>query len=75
MIVIKNAECKDLRHDRTPLSILELQSKAGINYKYNDERISIITTPNPDMLINDKAKVNIIKIFKRIFETVKNFYW
>ncbi|MBR4632567.1 MAG: response regulator [Elusimicrobia bacterium] len=57
------------------VKFVELQSKAGINYKYNDERISIITTPNPDMLINDKAKVNIIKIFKRIFETVKNFYW
>ena len=57
------------------VKLVELQSKAGINYKYNDERISIITTPNPDMLINDKAKVNIIKIFKRIFETVKNFYW
>ena len=40
------------------VKLVELQSKAGINYKYNDERISIITTPNPDMLINDKAKVN-----------------
>ena len=55
--------------------LVELQSKGGINYKFNDELVSVITTPNPDMLVTGEAKVGFIKKIKRAVVAVKNFYW
>ena len=55
--------------------LIELQSKGGITYKYNDELVSVITTPNPDMLVTGEAKVGFAKKVKRAVEAVKNFYW
>ena len=55
--------------------LVELQSKGGINYKFNDELVSVITTPNPDMLVMGEAKVGFIKKIKRAVVAVKNFYW
>ncbi len=55
--------------------LIELQSKGGITYKYNDELVSVITTPNPDMLVTGEAKVGLGKKIKRAVEAVKNFYW
>lgn len=55
--------------------LVELQSKGGITYKFNDELVSVITTPNPDMLVTGEAKVGFITKIKRAVAAVKNFYW
>lgn len=55
--------------------LIDLQSKGGITYKFNDELVSVITTPNPDMLVTGEAKVGFAKKVKRAVAAVKNFYW
>lgn len=55
--------------------LVELQAKGGINYVFNDELVSVITTPNPDMLVTGEAKVGLITKIKRAVLAVKNFYW
>ncbi|MBO7612187.1 MAG: response regulator [Elusimicrobia bacterium] len=55
--------------------LIELQSKGGISYKFNDQLVSVVTTPNPDMLVTGEAKVGFIKKVKRAVSAVKNFYW
>jgi len=57
--------------------LVDLQSKQGITYTASsgDEHVSIITTPNPDMLVSEETKVSFGKKVKKFILAVKNFYW
>lgn len=57
--------------------LVELQSKQGITYSASsgDEHVSIITTPNPDMLVSAETKISFGKKVKKFILAVKNFYW
>lgn len=57
--------------------LVELQSKQGITYTASsgDEHVSIITTPNPDMLVSAETKISFGKKVKKFILAVKNFYW
>ena len=57
--------------------LVDLQSKQGITYSATagDEQVSVITTPNPDMLVSGETKVSFGKKVKRFILAVKNFYW
>jgi len=57
--------------------LVDLQSKQGIKYTASsaDEQVSIITTPNPDMLISAETKLSFSKKVKKFILAVKNFYW
>ncbi len=57
--------------------LVDLQSKQGITYTASagDEHISVITTPNPDMLVSGETKLSFSKKVKRFMLAVKNFYW
>lgn len=57
--------------------LVDLQSKQGIKYTASsaDEQVSIITTPNPDMLVSAETKLSFGKKVKKFILAVKNFYW
>lgn len=57
--------------------LVDLQSKQGIKYTASsaDEQVSIITTPNPDMLVSAETKLSFSKKVKKFILAVKNFYW
>ena len=56
--------------------LIELHTKNEIKYLFKDEDFSIITTPNPDMLLlSRKNKNNLSESIKKFFLAIKNFYW
>lgn len=66
--------------DKTELHIskqklAEMISKKSIDYTSNDEKVTIITAPNPDVLVEGKIRGGLFKGLKKIFMGIKNYYW
>ena len=55
--------------------IAEMVSKRTINYLFNDEKVSIITAPNPNILVEGKSGGGIVSLIKNFFVGIKNYYW
>lgn len=55
--------------------LAEMVSKRSIDYVFNDEKFSIITAPNPDILVDGKSSGGIFKSFKKFLVGIKNYYW
>ncbi len=55
--------------------VTEMVTKKTVDYLFNDEKISIITAPNPNILVEGKSKGGFFKGIKKFFVGVKNYYW
>lgn len=64
---------KDLYDSRQKVS--ELVSKRSIDYMFNDEKVSIITASDPNILVDGKSKGGLFKSIKKFFVGIKNYYW
>lgn len=73
-IILKIVEEKELFY-KSKTKLIECQAKNQIQYLFNDEQISIVTAPNPDILVYDEKKFKLFDKVKKIIKVVKNFYW
>ena len=64
---------KNLYDSRQILS--EMIAKKTVDYLFNDEAISIITAPNPNILVDGQSKGGFFKNIKKFFIGLKNYYW
>ena len=64
---------KDLYNSRQILS--EMMAKKIFDYKFNDEKVAIITAPDPNILADGKSKGGLLKSIKKFFIGLKNYYW
>ena len=64
---------KDLYNSRQILS--EMMAKKIFDYKFNDEKVAIITAPDPNILADGKSKGGLLKSIKKFFVGLKNYYW
>ena len=53
----------------------EMVTKKTVDYLFNDEKISIITAPNSNILEEGKSKGGFFKSIKKFFVGIKNYYW
>lgn len=59
----------------TRQKVTEMVTKRSVDYLLNDEKIAVITAPNPNVLLEGKSKGSFIKSVKKFFVGVKNYYW
>ena len=72
--IYKIMEDKDvLFKSRKKLS--ELVSTNSIEYSYSDDKISIISTPDTNVLADGSVKTGFFKKIKNFFISIKNYYW
>lgn len=64
---------KDIYNSKQKLA--EMVSKKSIDYIFNDEKISVITAPNPDILVDKKSGGGFFKSLKKFLIGIKNYYW
>ena len=64
---------KDLYNSRQMLS--EMVTKKTVDYLFNDEKVAIITAPNPNVLVEGRSKSGFFKSLKQFFVGIKNYYW
>ena len=55
--------------------VTEMVTKKTVDYLFNDEKIAIISAPNPNILVEGNSKNGIFKSIKKFFVGVKNYYW
>ena len=64
---------KELHNSRQMLS--EMIERKDIDYISSDEKVSIITASDPNILAGKKSKSSFLKNIKRFFVGIKNYYW
>ncbi len=64
---------KDLYDSRQ--KVTEMVTKKFVDYLFNDEKISVITAPNPNILVDGKSNGGFFKSIKKFFIGIKNYYW
>jgi DNA-binding NtrC family response regulator len=64
---------KNLYTSRQILS--DMVTKKSIDFLFNDEKVCIITAPNPNVLVEGKSKGSFFKSIKNFFVGIKNYYW
>ena len=55
--------------------VTEMVTKKTVDYLFNDEKIAIISAPNPNILVEGNSKNGLFKSIKKFFVGVKNYYW
>jgi len=55
--------------------VTEMVAKKTVDYLFNDEKIAIISAPNPNILVENNSKSGFFKSIKKFFIGVKNYYW
>ncbi|MCR4662587.1 MAG: response regulator [Endomicrobiaceae bacterium] len=55
--------------------VVELVTKRPVEYMFHDDQVSIITAPDPNILVEGNNKGGFFKSVKKFFIGVKNYYW
>ena len=55
--------------------VTEMVTKKSVDYLFNDEKISIITAPNPNILVEGRNSGSFFKSIKKFLVGLKNYYW